>query len=654
MISEHAYRISRLAEGRSAPDFDLEAFVVESWKRCIQQYAIDPIAAPRIPFLDSGELKYHVEEMEQLARIALPEMQQLYKAITGSGYAIILTNREGVILKSVCDPALETAFRGAGLAPGGLWGESHAGTNGIGTCIIERTPVTVHRDEHFLAHNIHLTCSAAPIFNPRGEMIAVLDSSSVSGESARSGQALVRALVSNSTRTIENQLLLLNHRADWIFRFHTHAEFLGLPHEALLAIGEDDRIRAANTAASRYLGTASVQELIGEPLARFVGADATNLLTSTLARDGYILPFRIIGNPCQLFATRYNLPRHTQPTAAPTRHTRLGLCEVAGKDPRMQRTVRNALRVVDRNVALLIQGETGAGKEVLARALHDASERRDKPFVAINCASIPESLIESELFGYGRGAFTGARREGMKGRIEQASGGTLFLDEIGDMPLALQTRLLRCLEDCAITPLGSERAVNIDLHVISASHRNLETLVREDRFREDLYYRLNGISLELTPLREREDCLELIHEVLARENDGAAQVRLDETATHALLAYSWPGNLRELKNVLRGAIALSTHQVITLNELPARLATCLNTPATTLAEQTTTNAELAPPRSAGANSSDNPLHAAEKATLSRALEAHQWNVSDTARSLQMSRNTLYRKLKRHGIKHPPT
>jgi transcriptional regulator of acetoin/glycerol metabolism len=230
------------------------------------------------------------------------------------------------------------------------------------------------------------------------------------------------------------------------------------------------------------------------------------------------------------------------------------------------------VRVKDRNLPVLIQGETGSGKEVFARQLHQASQRRERPFVAVNCAAIPENLIESELFGYVAGAFTGALSKGMQGLLEQADGGTLFLDEIGDMPLPLQTRLLRVLAEGEVAPLGASRSRAIDLQVICASHRDLEGLVAAGEFREDLYFRLNGARFQLPPLRERTDRLALINRILAEESTRCAEpMQLGGAALECLLGYRWPGNVRQLRNVLRYACAVCDSNLIQVSHLPEQL-----------------------------------------------------------------------------------
>lgn len=304
---------------------------------------------------------------------------------------------------------------------------------------------------------------------------------------------------------------------------------------------------------------------------------------------------------------------------------RLGAAErISTGDPMMARNLEMAQRLTTRNIPILLIGDTGTGKEVFARALHDLSHRYAGRFIAVNCASVPETLIESELFGYRHGAFTGSAREGYRGKIMQADGGTLFLDEIGDMPLPLQARLLRVLETREVTPLGGESAVNVDIQVVSATHRDLENNVRDGRFREDLYFRLCGMRIDLPRLRERSDRRELLMQVLDEESEGCAV--FDAVALDALDGYAWPGNLRELRNVIRVALALSETEVIRPEHLPLTLGNVMTYPVV--------------------ESGD------ERTRLLASIERQRWNLSAVARTLCVSRNTLYRRMRRLGIAMP--
>ena len=338
-----------------------------------------------------------------------------------------------------------------------------------------------------------------------------------------------------------------------------------------------------------------------------------------------------------------DMPLRVVPTAGKTGQEALTLEDLAGEDPQMLRNARSAYRIADSNVSVLIQGPTGSGKEAFAHAMHMASGRAGRPFVAVNCAAIPETLIESELFGYKAGAFTGARKDGMRGKILQSSGGTLFLDEIGDMPLMLQTRLLRVLEEQEIVPLGSENPIKVDLHVLAASHRNLREMIARCTFRDDLYYRLNGITLELPALRERADKERVIHHALAAETRNGRPAAIERDALHRLLAYPWPGNIRELRNVIRTALAICDGGVIRRIDLPREIREAETIP--TVPPPVELHTDVATKGLGSAN----PLHVAERAALLSVIQDCHGNMTRVAMQLGMSRNTLYRRIKRHAI-----
>jgi transcriptional regulator with PAS, ATPase and Fis domain len=301
-------------------------------------------------------------------------------------------------------------------------------------------------------------------------------------------------------------------------------------------------------------------------------------------------------------------------------------------DPGMAAAVQRARRVVDKPIALLLQGESGVGKEVFARATHASGPRRDGPFVAVNCAALPETLIEAELFGYQGGAFTGARREGAPGRIREAHGGTLFLDEIGDMPLAMQARLLRVLQERAVVPLGGGKPVPVDFALMCATHRTLRSELDAGRFRADLYYRLNGLTLHLPPLRERGDLMGLVAQMLTDIAPDRPLV-LDAPLSQALAAYRWPGNLRQLHNALRTAAALLGDGELQIGwaQLPDDLATDLQAARA-----------RRPPEQLADEEADLRLQQAH--SVARMVEVCHGNLSEAARRLGISRNTLYRKL----------
>jgi len=325
--------------------------------------------------------------------------------------------------------------------------------------------------------------------------------------------------------------------------------------------------------------------------------------------------------------------------------------------------VRYVRNLRDRDIPILISGETGTGKEVMARAIHSSRDGDRRPFVAVNCAAIPEALIESELFGYSPGAFTGASREGQKGKILQANNGTLFLDEIGDMPVPLQARLLRVLEQREVQPLGSAAATKLDIVLISATNLNLTELVAAGRFRADLYYRLQGLMLSLPPLRERRDKVSVIRRMVDLEGQRHLalcdsvdrSVSIDEHALQMLERYHWPGNIRQLRTVIRVALAICSPSTIRVQDLPDEIT---KGAATVEPDRHSPRVSESPSLGPPASETDPDDHAQlphvmgdeeERATLVQQLEEHHWNIANVARHLHVSRLTVYRRMKRFNI-----
>ena len=625
-FSRHARQVLTVTRGQDplhGPGSDPS--IARSWLRCLEDYHLDPALTIAPTVLEHDRLLESRERLQQVLHIAGTEMNNLHQQLSGAGHAVLLTDARGVILNCVTAPSERKIFERAGLWLGADWSEACEGTNGIGTCLVERQSLTIHRDEHFRGRHTGLTCSASPVFDPHGELLAVLDVSSAREAVSRQSQFHTMALVNLSAKMIESCYFLRHFEHHWLLRFHLQAESVGLFSEGLLAFDGEGRICAVNQSALNLLGQLR-GGLVGQPVEAFFDCSLDQLLGRASANATASWPLRTReGRP--LFAALRGQPRSVPaPTIKPQAPRPLGICL---GDPALQNELRKASRVFERDVPLLINGETGCGKEAFAKAVHQTSQRGDKAFVALNCAAIPENLIESELFGYRAGSFTGALKEGMRGKLQQADGGTLFLDEIGDMPLALQTRLLRVLEDRLVVPIGGEpQAVNV--RIISATHRNLLERVADGSFREDLYYRLNGLEVALPPLRERTDKSQLLDFLLAQEA-GTEQVMLDEPARQALLAFQWPGNLRQLRTVLRTVVALCEGGRVGLEDLPA------------LIRQARPQGERVDAPCAS------PLESAERQALLDALAQQRWHMSHVAEQLGVSRNTLYRKLRKHGI-----
>jgi len=653
LATSHASRILHVVQNGLQPA-GIEPHVTRSWYRCLREYRIEPSAPRQNTVLNSQSLKELQQRMGELLPVARAEMESLYEQIAGSGFAVILSDTQGVVLTTITDPALQREFRQAGLSLGALWDERHEGTNGIGTCIAEGCPVTVHREEHFRGYNLSLSCSGAPILDPHGAIIAVLDASTANSSDSRLIQRHTMALVNMSAHLISRWNFLNEFSQSWILRFHSRPEFVGLLHEALVAIDGAGNVLAVNESALLQLGCSTRKALIGEPIERFFQFDFATLERRAQFEPSTIWPVRDLAHGRRFFAIaraplrpaartlELAAPNPVAETAESTQR-RSGQHHV-GEDAQMRKNLTFGRQLFAKQVPILLQGATGTGKEAFAKALHHSGLWFDKPFVTVNCAAIPESLIESELFGYTRGAFTGAVKEGRVGKILQSNGGTLFLDEIGDMPLMLQTRLLRVIEEREVVPLGSDQAIPVNLHVISATHRDIRRMIQDGEFREDLYYRLNGITLHLPLLRDRSDKADLVRTLLHEENAGQESIEIADDAFRKLLDYSWPGNIRQLRNALRTASALCRDGIIRLSNLPQEI---LHTDA---ARATAPASAAANAESAGAaNLPSAALRDAECAALLRELERMHWNISRTAQALGISRNTLYRKIHKHNI-----
>lgn len=657
--------------------------ITRSWSRCLNEYRLHP-DKPREPsIIANAALQSRCEQRADIIDCARYEMTTLYQQLADMESAVVLTDTDGVIVHMVSSPEFASEVAPLGLVAGGMWSEIEAGTNGMGTCLASARPVSIRREDHFFSQFTQLTCSAVPVFDPSGEIAAVLDVTSRSGMM----QQHLLVLLGMTARMIENRLLDQRFRNAHPLHFHSRPEFVYTLHEGKLAVDDDGRVLAANRSALFQLGLSSMEEIRSRRIEDLFQTSLEDMLqrsTSssfhpvvTYRANAALRFFAVARRPASDAAVQSGsssaggngaalapLAGGAAPGRRPVRSNGArgaSTCVSTFKDTKLVAHLETARRVIARQTPVLLCGETGSGKEVFARAVHDASPHANGNFVAVNCASLPETLIESELFGYRAGAFTGAQRTGRRGKILQADGGTLFLDEIADMPLELQARLLRVLDERQVTPLGTEETHAVDFQLISASHNHLPSLVAQGRFREDLYYRLAGIELQLPPLRDRSDKREIIRGVLASEGGGDGVLSAD--AERALMEHTWPGNIRQLRHVLRSAAALADGKPITREHLPALVASA--PPAPVPAAQPPASAAVVSPAASAAAAAAaaapeeppiklNPIQANERQVLVQMLEQHRWNVSNVAKALDVSRNTLYRKLhKLHiEISHP--
>ncbi len=657
----------------AVPSGLLPSAIEMSWERCIG-YGLDNDHTSEFAPLERVLLSEQLEKSRHLLTHAQPVMDVLFEQIVDTQNVVVLANNAGYILHSCGDPEFLTRAEKVALAPGVEWSEANRGTNAIGTAIAMGAPVVVDGSQHFLSANRFLTCSASPIYDPYGHLTGILD---VSGDH-RSSNRHTMALVRMSVQMIENRMFASTFTEMLTLRFHARPEFVGTLCEGMAAFAEDGTLLSANRNACFQFGK-NLEQLRGTNFNSLFGQPITRLLDHLLVRPQDSLALTLnSGVRVQVIADfrPAHLRRHSrlaiqsQPAAAqaapanevsgrtsdPIRHG-CPMERLQTGDPQINAVVNKVKKVIGKNIPILIQGETGTGKELLANAIHCVSPRAAKPFVAVNCAAIPEGLIESELFGYEDGAFTGAKRKGSTGRILQADGGTLFLDEIGDMPLSLQARLLRVLQERIVIPLGSAKSYPVNIAVICATHRRIRDSVSSGQFREDLYFRLNGLTVMLPPLRARTDIDALVASLL-RELGGDHPPSIDPEVLELFRRHPWPGNLRQLSNLLRTAVVMAEGEPTILREhLPddfiedieqglagiTRPASAARPEAelATIAPIPVSMRSAEPPETSAGRLQDLALLA-----IRDALARSGGNISGAARELGVSRSTLYRKL--HG------
>ncbi|HCM1314712.1 TPA: sigma-54-dependent Fis family transcriptional regulator [Vibrio parahaemolyticus] len=534
--------------------------------------------------------------LETVTQFALPLFNQLF---AHSDSRLILTDADGVIIGSWGQPKFREKLTEIALSSGACWQEKVKGTNAIGTAIIEAKPVSVIGDQHFIQHHRFISCSANPIFDHLGHLIGVLDITSEQKKHDFSTQVLVQ----NMVQQVENQLLNLIPQGHIRVDLACEKGLLNSGWQGIIIANEDGQILAHNQVASQLLAQ---QNVIGQSL--------DDILSIQSADHPFVFKTKPLTD---------KKVKSRSVTASNDLHY---------GDSTVEHCWQQANRVIDKDISLLILGETGVGKNEFVKALHKNSQRKTGPLVSVNCGALPKDLVESELFGYVAGAFTGANSKGYQGKIRQAHKGILFLDEIADLPLEAQSRLLHVLQDKTVLPVGSNQSVQVDTQIIAATHKDLDSLVSEGLFRQDLYYRLNGLIIELPRFEERDDKQQLIANIHRRHAESEQQ--LCPHLLSLLLSYSWPGNLRELDSLIKvSALMAQGEETLDLAHVPTHLSKKLSQ-----AQDVKTAAEPTL-----------KLRATVEDKLLKTYQANQGNISKTSRMLGVSRNTIYRKLKSLGI-----
>ena len=621
-----------------------QKLIEESWQRC-RQYGIAQNGWSQAEVLTGKELESVLKDSQELIDSARLLMQSLYELVASSGFVVVLLNADGYIVEVIGEmDDVKSSWTGY-YARGVKWTEELAGTSALSLALLGSGPIQVLGDEHYCKAYADWTCSAAPLTDDCGKIMGVL---SVTG-SKENAHSHTLGMVVSAAAAINNMIKVRRAQKKLEDTARLHATIINSVSDGLLMINGQGTVTFINPTGAKILNV-KAQEAIGKHIQELVdfkpvvlkvletGQGYTDKEFFIETRRG-ILHFIKTAIPLhdaqgrlegvvdifrEIKQVRKLVNRMVGATAM------FSFEDIVGESPCMIEIKRLAKIAANSLATVLIQGESGTGKEMVAQAIHKASNRSDGPFVAINCGALPRDLVESELFGYEDGAFTGARQGGRPGKFELAHGGTIFLDEIGEMSLDVQVKILRVLQEKRILRVGGARYMDVDVRVIAATNRELLQAVGEGGFRQDLYYRLNVLPINVPPLRERREDIERLARFFMEktcEQLGVPQKSLTASALAVLRRYDWPGNARELENVIERAGHFCEGQEITEQHLPPNLFVA---------------------NTAGIKESRS-LRDLERLAIEETLNKTQGNVSRSARLLGVGRNTLYGKIKEYQI-----
>jgi PAS domain S-box-containing protein len=618
--------------------------VASSWQRC-RNLKVDPYGQVSSD-VKGHELKDKLRLTHHLVTIARPFMHNLYSYVSGSGFQVVLADKDGFLLETIGDPEIIKKTKQIQLCPGGNWDESVKGTNAIGTCLVERRPIHIFAREHYCQPHHFLTGSASPIFDPDGILLGALD---ITGD-YKSYNPHSLAMVVAAVNAIENQLRLHKATNKLYSAYKFSNTLLESMSDGLISVDNNGIITQLNSYGAKILGVSS-KDSIGKHINN-VFRKPSMILQALSSGVEYkeqevvhdesgkklshsITPLRDdLGNTIGALAVLKELKeKHLgKKNLAPS--AKYVFEDIMGESEAVLKAVKWAKVAEGSPSTVLLTGESGTGKELFAQAIHNGSSRRSRPFIAINCAALPETLIESELFGYEEGSFTGSKKGGQIGKFELANNGTIFLDEVGDIPLFTQVKLLRVIQEKKISRIGSANEIMVDIRIIAATHKDLKEEVHKGNFRKDLYYRLNVITINIPALRERMDDLPLLtrHFVQKLSNKlGKKNISVSDDFLEKIKSYSWPGNIRELENAIERALNLVSDN----GTITSDLLLFDNSPTSRIDEKV---AEI------------KSLKEIEKDTIIQALNLYKGNILKVSAKLGVGRNTLYRKIKEYDIK----
>ena len=615
----------RFINGESV-ESDVTPSIYRSWQRSLE-YNVDHTLISSQDILSTPSLRKRRDNEEALIKASEPVLPYIFSLLGNTHYTVLLGDDDGYIIEAIGDAPFMSKAQKVNLSPGARWHEEIRGTNAIGTALRDNAPISVFGWEHFVHDNNFLACWAAPIQNSLGAPLGVLD---ISGEASSDRQKIL-TIAMMGAGMIEKNLQLFDLENQLKFYQEGAKLASSLLKQGFIAINKNGYITDINPLGAVLLGR-KAENIVGQLAAEVFSTPKGWMLS------GHSLDLQIKDRAGQEFSTHLKRLENEDGLSLGA----VGTLQIAeansalssplwvGQSQLSLRTLARAAKVASTHSSVLIHGESGTGKEIIAQTIHQLSPRRDGPFVALNCASLTTSLIESELFGYVEGAFTGARRGGKPGKFELANKGTILLDEIGDMPMSVQIALLRVLQEKEVSRIGDTKAQKVDVRVLAATHKDLSALVSSELFRLDLYYRLKVVTMELPPLRERsEDIRDLVPYFIRKacESCGCPLLGIEEEVYDHLLGQHWPGNVRELENCIESMVALAEGPILTVSDLPDDFQTCVVKKPEHLLEQQTKQAIL------------------------YALTQTKGKIAPAAKLLGIGRNTLYRKIKELDIKY---
>ena len=624
--------------------------IADSWNRCLHA---------GIHYKDGFCVKVHskeetiqlLAEKKILIEIAIPIMKTLCKRVNNKNCIVVIADENGIVLDSVGFKEVLEMRKTLHFLPGSDWSEESVGTNAIGTAIAVDEPICVCGPEHYCKIHHSWSCAAAPIHNSHGQIIGCLNISSI----YECDDSHFLGMIVASVRSIEDHYQRIETKEELHAAYKKLKAVISTISEGIVAVDQNRIINHVNAAMAHLLDSLP-DELIGKSFEEIIGVcepikhifetgscifEEEEFVIQTTRRQVHCMVkaapikneyFQVAG---AVISFREIKQVHRITNKMSENHSRFHFHDIIGCSEKMNQLIRKAKIAGKSASTVLLLGESGTGKEVFAQSIHNYSKRKDGPFVAINCAAIPRELIQSELFGYCDGAFTGARKGGRPGKFELANDGTLLLDEIGDMSLDLQVNLLRVLQEKHVVRIGGEKPIPINVRVIAATNNNLWEAVENGTFREDLYYRINVMTLHIPPLRERGDDVDLFVKKILKNMSvklGKEVFKIDPEVRKTFHQYEWPGNIRELENILEYSINMVDGDVLTKEYLPSYLNNKIETKMDDLETII-------------------PLYELECRAIKNAMEKCDGNITRVAKALEIGRNTLYDKLKKYHISY---